>query len=160
MPLLFSTEYIKMGFEARNLLDEDTEWESAMCFAEQMVTEAVLNNVNGIIKKTENGVTLTFIKTPRKNQPEQKKSIRSATKATAEKKFRLHQKLPLKNKQMIAAQLLLRYLSANPRTLIQSQKNVAIYQLQNVKKLNKPFLEWISKSLNNHAYNKTVFDLI
>lgn len=87
MPLLFSTEYIKMGFEARNLLDEDTEWESAMCFAEQMVTEAVLNNVNGIIKKTENGVTLTFIKTPRKNQPEQKKSIRSATKATAEKKI-------------------------------------------------------------------------
>lgn len=74
-----------MGFEARNLLDEDTEWESAMCFAEQMVTEALLNNVNGIIKKTKDGVTLTFIKNPQKNQPEQKKSVRSATKATAEK---------------------------------------------------------------------------
>lgn len=67
------------------ILDENIEWESAMSFAEQIVTDAFLNNVNGIIKKTNGGITVCFIKTLKNNQPEQKKIVFSTSKATAEK---------------------------------------------------------------------------
>lgn len=101
MLLILFTENIKMDSVAK-ILDENIEWESAMSFAEQIVTDAFLNNVNGIIKKTNGGITVCFIKTLKNNQPEQKKLSFLHQRLQLKKIFLLYQRQRLSKTRMMA----------------------------------------------------------
>lgn len=49
-----------MNHSSKSLFENDIEWESSMCIAEQFVTDAVSNNINGLIKKQLNNTTFIF----------------------------------------------------------------------------------------------------